>query len=66
MAPEALRPEDLLPSLADTAALERYLEAVEALRWDPEDGSTEERVERARAAMTDLRLGAPLAPSHYR
>jgi hypothetical protein len=66
MATKATRPEDLLPSLADTATLERYRKAVEALRRDPEDGSTEERVERARAAMAGLRLGAPLAPSHYR
>lgn len=66
MATKATRGEDLLPALADTAALERYRKAVEALRQDPEDGSTEERVERARAAMSGLRFGAPLTPSHYR
>ena len=66
MATKATRGEELLPALADTAALERYRKAVEALRQDPEDGSTEERVERARAAMAGLRFGAPLTPSHYR
>ena len=66
MATKATRVEDLLPTLADTAALERYRKAVEALRQGPDDGSTEERVERARAAMSGLRFGAPLTPSHYR
>ena len=60
------RGEDLLPALADAAALERYRTAVEALRRAPDDGSTEERVERARAAMSGLRFGAPLMAAHYR
>jgi hypothetical protein len=66
MATKATRGEHLLPALADAAALERYRKAVEALRRAPDDGSTEERVERARAAMSGLRFGAPLTPSHYR
>jgi len=66
MATRATRGEDLLPALADAAALERYRKAVEELRRSPDDGSTEERVERARAAMSGLRFGAPLTPSHYR
>lgn len=66
MATRATRGEDLLPALADAAALERYRKAVEALRQAPDDGSTEERLKRARAAMSGLRFGAPLSPSHYR
>lgn len=60
------RGEDLLPVLADTVALQRYRKAVEELRRAPDDGSTEERVEPARAAMSGLRFGASLTPSHYR
>jgi hypothetical protein len=66
MAIESTRGEDLLPVLADTAALQRFRKAVETLRRAPDDGSIDERVERARAAMSGLRFGASLTPSHYR
>lgn len=66
MATRATPGEHLLPVLADAAGLKRYRDAVDELRRPPDEGSTEERVERARAAMSGLRLGAPLTPSHYR
>lgn len=56
----------MLESLVDRAAVERYRDAVAALRQPPAPGRTEERVERARAAMSGLRLGVPVTPSLYR
>jgi hypothetical protein len=52
--------------LPDDETVRRYREALLDGRAPAAHGSAEERVSRAREAMSGLRLGVPVTPSLYR
>ena len=54
------------PGLPSEDVVKLYRETLLRDRVPAAPGTAEERVQRAKAAMSGLRLGGPVTPSHYR